>query len=81
MEPDFVFQRMMEYIVKNDFDTAKVSIMNDMNKISDSCLSSMIIMRANTDIELIKIVAGFSIMSDKVKQYYNNPEKAIIDYS
>ena len=81
MEPDFVFQRMMEYIVKNDFDTAKVSIMNDMNKISDSSISSMLVMKAETDIELIKIVAGFAIMSDKVKQYYNNPDKAIVDYS
>ena len=55
--------------------------MNDMNKISDSGMSSMIIMRANTDVELIKTMAGFAIISDKVKQYYNNPEKAIIDYS
>jgi mevalonate pyrophosphate decarboxylase len=81
MEPDFVFQRMMEYIVKNDFNNAKISAMNDMNKISDNCLSSMLIMSANTDIELIKTMAGFAIMSDKVKQYYTNPEKAIVDYS
>ena len=81
MEPDFVFERMMEYIVKNDFNTAKISAMNDMNKISDNCLSSIIIMSANTDIELIKTMADFAIMSDKVKQYYTNPEKAIVDYS
>ena len=80
MDPDFVFQSMMEVIVINDFEQAKISAISDMNKISDNSLSNMLIMNANTDIELIKIMAGFSVMSEKVKQYYTNPEKAISDY-
>ena len=81
MDPDFIFQRMMEYIVNNDFNQAKASAINDMNKINNSPLPSMVIMNANTETELIKQMAGFTIMSDKVKQYYNNPQKAIRDYS
>ena len=81
MDPDFIFQRMMECIVNNDFNEAKASAISDMNKINDSPFSSMIIMNANTKTELIKQMAGFTIMSDKVKQYYNNPQKAIRDYS
>ena len=81
MEPDFVFERMMEYIIKNDLNQAKASAISDMNKINDNPLTSMIIMGANTETDLIKQISGFTIMSDKVKQYYNNPQKAISDYS
>lgn len=80
MGPDFVFERMMEYIIKNDLNQAKASAISDMSKINDNPLTDMIIMGANTEIELIKQMAGFTIMSDKVKQYYNNPQKAISDY-
>lgn len=81
MNSDFVFERMMEYILKNDLNQAKASAASDMNKINDNPLSNMIIMGANTETDLIKRIAGFTIMSDKVKQYYNNPQKAIDDYS
>ena len=81
MDPDFVFERMMECIVRNDLNEAKASAISDMNKINDNPLSNMIIMGANTETDLIKKMAGFSIMSDKVKQYYTNPQKAIDDYS
>ena len=81
MDPDFVFERMMEYIIKNDLNQAKASAMSDMNKINDNPLTSMIIMGANTETDLIKQISGFTMMSDKVKQYYNNPQKAISDYS
>ena len=30
--------------------------------------------------ELIKNASGFCFMSDKIKKYYENPEKALIDY-
>ena len=80
MGPDFVFERMMEYIIKNDLNQAKASAMSDMNKINDNPLTSMIIMGANTETDLIKQISGFTMMSDKVKQYYNNPQKAISDY-
>ena len=49
MGPDFVFERMMEYIIKNDLNQAKASAMSDMNKINDNPLTSMIIMGANTE--------------------------------
>jgi len=81
MNPDFVFERMMEYIIKNDLNQAKASAISDMNKINDNPLTSMIIMSANTETDLIKQISGFTMMSDKVKQYYNNPQKAISDYS
>ena len=81
MDPDFVFERMMEYIIKNDLNQAKASAISDMNKINDNPLTSMIIMSANTETDLIKQISGFTMMSDKVKQYYNNPQKAISDYS
>ena len=81
MDPDFVFERMMEYIIKNDLNQAKASAISDMNKINENPLTSMIIMSANTETDLIKQISGFTMMSDKVKQYYNNPQKAISDYS
>ena len=82
MDPDFVFERMMDYIIRNDLNEAKASAISDMNKMNDNYSSYIIIiMNARTKTELIKVMAGFTIMSDKVKEYYNNPQKAIIDYS
>ena len=81
MNPDFVFERMMEYVVQNDFKTARASALSDMNKIDNNPLSNMLIMTARNNIELIKVMAGFAIMSEKIKQYYYEPEKAITNYS
>ena len=80
MTSDHVFRTMMEYILKNDFRNAQLSAMSDMLKYDDNNLSGMIIMTAKNQLELIKIMAGFATMSDGIKEYYNNPEKAINDY-
>ena len=82
MTPDFLFQRMMQLILQKKFEEAKASAISDMNKVGEvSSLSIMLIMTAKNNEELIKVVAAFSIMSDEVKQYYTNPQKALVDYN
>jgi hypothetical protein len=71
---------MMEHILENKFEEAKNSILCDISKIDNNPLSGMIIMSSKDSIELIKNTAGFHFMSKEVQTYYNNPEKAFIDY-
>lgn len=80
MNSDWVFDRMMPYLINNDFKNAKNSAISDMNKYDDNPLSFMIINTATDNDKLIKIMAGFSSMSDKIKVYESIPEKAYIDY-
>ena len=81
MDNNFIFKRMMEYILENNFEEARRSILSDISKIDNNPLSGMIIMSSENSIDLIKNVAGFYFMSEKVQTYYNNPEKALIDYN
>ena len=80
MNSDFIFNRMMEYIIKDDFDNAKRSAISDISKQNENPISFMIINTAKDNLELIKIMAGFNSMNNKIKNYYNNPEQALIDY-
>jgi len=77
---EFIFKRMMDYILKDEFNNAKMSIMSDLSKMDDKPLTSMIIMSSQDPISLIKNAAGVHFMSENIQQYYNNPEKALIDY-
>lgn len=80
MDSEFIFKRMMEYIIQNNFEDAKKSIISDISKIDSNPLSSMIIMTSKNSLELIKNASGFAFMSKKIKSYYDNPEKALNDY-
>lgn len=80
MDNEFIFRRMMEYILRNDFENARSSIVSDISKIDNNPLSGMIIMSSQDSIELIKNVAGFPFMNEKIQTYYNNPQKALNDY-
>ena len=71
---------MMDYILKYDFHNAKMSIMSDLSKIDNNPLSSVGIMSSQDAISVIKNAAGFNFMSQNIQQYYDNPEKALIDY-
>ena len=77
---EFIFKRMMDYILKDDLLNAKMSIMSDLSKIDENPLTSRVIMSSQDAISLIKNVAGFHLMSQNIQQYYDNPEKALIDY-
>ena len=77
---EFIFKRMMDYILNDDFNNAKMSIMSDLSKIDENQLTSRVIMPSQDAISLIKNVAGFHLMSQNIQQYYDNPEKALIDY-
>ena len=77
---EFIFKRMMDYILKDDFHNAKVSIMSDLSKIDNNPLTSVVIMSSQDVISLIKNAAGFHFMSQNIQQYCDNPEKALIDY-
>ena len=81
MDNDFIFKRMMVHILENKFEEARSSIISDISKIDNNPASGMIIMSSKDSMELIKNVAGFYFMSEKVQTYYNNPEKALIDYN
>ena len=81
MDSAFIFERMMEYVIKDDFTNAKASIISDISKIDNNPLSCMIIMNAENHIDLIKIVSGFSFMDKNIQKYYTNPELAFIEYS
>ena len=77
---EFIFKRMMDYILKDDFHNAKMSIMSDLSKIDNNPLTNVVIMSSQDAISLIKNVAGFHLMSQNIQQYYDNPENALIDY-
>ena len=76
MDNEFIFRRLMEYILRNDFENARTSIVSDISKIDNIPLSGMIIMSSKDSIELIKNVAGFPFMNEKIQTYYNNPQKS-----
>ena len=80
MEPAFIFERMMKHVIEDDFINAKASIMSDINKIDSNPLSSMIIMTADNNLDLIRAASGFNFMSEEIQKYYTKPELAIIDY-
>lgn len=80
MENELIFNRMMENIIRNNFQLAKLTAISDINKLIKDNSSYKKIMNAKNSIELIKIMSNFSIMSDKIKEYNSNPEKAINDY-
>ena len=77
---EFIFKRMMDYVLKDDLLNAKISIMSDLSKIDENPLTSRVIMSSQDAISLIKNVAGFHLMSQNIQLYYDNPEKALIDY-
>jgi len=80
MDNDIFFKRMMDYIIEDKFDEARKSILSDISKIDNNPMGGMIIMSSKNTIELIKNASGFAFMSDKIKKYYENPEKALADY-
>ena len=80
MDNDYIFKRMMDYIIEDNFEEARMSILSDISKIDNNPMGSMIIMSSKNIIELIKNTSGFSFMSENIKKYYSNPEKALIDY-
>ena len=50
MDSEFIFKRMMEYIIENKFEQAKMSILSDISKIDSNPLSSMIIMTSKNEL-------------------------------
>ena len=81
MDGDFIFKRMMDYIIiENNFEDARKSILSDISKIDNNPMAGMIIMSSKNSIELIKNAAGFAFMGKNIQKYYTNPEKALIDY-
>ena len=80
MNNDFIFKRMMDYIIQDKFQEARMSILSDISKIDNNPMGGMIIMSSKNSIELIKNASGFAFMSDKIKKYYENPKKALTDY-
>ncbi len=81
MEPSFIFERMMRYVIEDDLKNAKASIVSDINKIDKNPLSIMIIMSAENYLDLIRAASGFSFMSEEIQKYYTTPELAISDYA
>lgn len=81
MDSAFIFERMMKYVIEDDFKNAKASIVSDINKIEKNPLSCMILMTAENYLDLIRAASGFSFMSEEIQKYYTNPELAISDYA
>ena len=81
MNPNFIFERMMEYIINDDFTNARLSIMSDITKMDDyKPIYGMHLLSANNNLELIIGAAGFSFMSKDINKYYANPKLAISEY-
>lgn len=81
MDPVFIFERMMKYVIEDDFKNAKASILSDIIKIDKNTLSRLIIMAAENYLDLIKAASGFAFMGDDIQKYYTNPELAISNYA
>ena len=75
-----IFLRMMYYINNDDLIQARTSVLSDISKIDKNPLNFPIIMSSKDNLELIKNVAGFCFMNEKIQKYYEDPEKAFRDY-
>ena len=77
MDGDFIFKRMMDYIIiKNNFEDARKSILSDISKIDNNPMAGMIIMSSKNSIELIKNAAGFAFMGKNIQKYYHSADVA-----
>ena len=83
MNSDWVFNKTMRNILDNkvSLETAKLTAKADMVKVSSNTLTNMIIDSCQTELELIKNMAGFMSMSSSIQKYYTNPKQALIDYT
>ena len=78
----FMFKRVMEYLNKNDVKNAGVSFVSDCNKKEiDLGILTMLFFSQTDKNELIKLVCGYPFMPPDLRQYYDNPEKAFVDYT
>ena len=83
MNSDWVFNKTMRNILdtKVSLETAKLTAKADMVKVSSNTLTNVIIDSCQTELELIKNMAGFMSMSSSIQKYYTNPKQALIDYT
>ena len=83
MNSDWVFHQTMRNILDNkvSLETSKLTAKADMVKVTSNTLTNMIIDSCQTELELIKNMAGFMSMSSSIQKYYTNPKQALIDYT
>ena len=77
-----MFRRVMDYLKNNQVMEAGMSFASDCNK-KDINLGflGMFLFKQTDKNDLIRLVCGYHFMPDDLKKYYDNPEKAFIDYS
>ena len=77
----WMFQRVMEYINRNEIKEAGISFAIDCNKKDiDLGFLRMMFFNQSDKYSLIKLICGYSFMPQEFQKYYDNPEKALIDY-
>lgn len=77
----WMFKRVMGYINNNDVKQAGISFASDCNtKGIDLGFLKMMFFYQNDKYELIKLICGYSFMPPDLKIYYDNPQKALIDF-
>lgn len=76
-----MFQRVMEYVNKNEIELAGKSFVSDCNKrYIDLDIFKYMLFNETDKYSLIKLICGLHFMPRDLKKYYDNPEKALIDY-
>jgi len=77
----FMFRRVMDYLKNNKVMEAGMSFASDCNKKDiDLGFLGMFLFKQTDENELIKLVCGYHFMPADLKKYYDNPQKAFIDY-
>lgn len=77
----FMFKRVMDYINENKIREAGLSFLSDCDKKNiDLGILKMMFLYQTNKYDLIKLICGYPFMPSDLRIYYDDPEKAMIDY-
>ena len=85
-EPDekyaeFMFNRVMQYLHKDDVKNAAMSFLSDCNKGKiDLGILTMMFPHVTDKKMLLNLICGYPWQPEKIKKYYDNQNKAFTDY-
>ena len=85
-EPDekyaeYMFNRVMQYLHKGEVKNAAMSFVSDCNKGKiDLVFFTMVFLEVTDKNMLLNLICGYPWQPKKIKQYYDNQNKAFTDY-
>jgi hypothetical protein len=78
---EYMFKRVMQYLHKGEVKNAAMSFLSDCNKrgINLGFFTMVLLTTADKNM-LLNVICGFPWQPNKIKAYYDNQDKAFIDY-